>query len=212
MSRNGVPAVVFGIALLCELPAVSGSSLAEIPQNTHVLLRMMNEVTTRTAAPGDYVYMRTASPIAVKGHIVVPVNSYVTGVVSRVKRSGRLAGRAELAIRLESLTLPNGGSFRFSPRVDSVDDDGTGQKAGPRENTVEQSPEHGRDAARVAILAGTGASIGGLTDRGWKGAGIGAGVGSAVGLATVMLTRGREVELRRGSSVDVVFDRPVSLQ
>jgi hypothetical protein len=148
----------------------------------------------------------------VGGRILVPVNSYVTGVVSRVKRSGRLAGRAEMAIRLDSLTLPGGQTFRFSPRVDEVDDNGTGQKAGPKESTVEQAPEHGRDAARIAILAGTGASIGGLSDGGWTGAGIGAGVGSAVGLATVMLTRGREVELRRGSSVDVVFDRPVALQ
>ena len=43
------------------------------------------------------------------------------------------------------------------------------------------------------------------------GAGIGAGAGGAVGLATVLLTRGREVELRQGSTVDVVFDRTVSV-
>jgi hypothetical protein len=44
------------------------------------------------------------------------------------------------------------------------------------------------------------------------GAGIGAGAGAAVGLATVLLTRGREVELRQGTSLDVVFDRPVALE
>jgi hypothetical protein len=33
-----------------------------------------------------------------------------------------------------------------------------------------------------------------------------------VGLATVLLTRGKEVELRQGSTLDVVFDRPVSLE
>ena len=38
---------------------------------------------------------------------------------------------------------------------------------------------------------------------------IGAGAGTAVGLATVLLTRGREVELRQGSTIDVVFDRPI---
>jgi hypothetical protein len=37
-------------------------------------------------------------------------------------------------------------------------------------------------------------------------------VGSAVGLATVLLTRGKEVELRQGSTLDVVFDRPVTLE
>jgi len=39
--------------------------------------------------------------------------------------------------------------------------------------------------------------------------GLGAGAGSAVGLASVLLTRGREVELRQGSTIDVVFERPV---
>jgi hypothetical protein len=32
-----------------------------------------------------------------------------------------------------------------------------------------------------------------------------------VGLASVLLTRGREVELRQGSTIDVVFDRPVQV-
>jgi len=39
-------------------------SAAEIPQGAHVLLRMVNSVSTRTAQPGDTVYMQTASPIA----------------------------------------------------------------------------------------------------------------------------------------------------
>ena len=80
------------------------------------------------------------------------------------------------------------------------------------EGVIKQAPDHGADARRIAILAGTGAGIGGIADRSWKGAGIGAGVGSAVGLATVLLTRGKEVELRQGSTLDVVFDRPVSLE
>ena len=68
------------------------------------------------------------------------------------------------------------------------------------------------DAKRIAILAGSGASIGGIADRSWKGAGIGAGIGSGVGLATVLLSRGKEVDLRQGTTLDVVFDRPVALE
>ena len=77
----------------------------EIPPGTHALLRMVNSVSTRTAREGDYVYMRTATPIVVDGEIVVPVESYVQGVVLSAKRSGRASGRAVLAIRIESLTL-----------------------------------------------------------------------------------------------------------
>jgi hypothetical protein len=196
--------------LLSVLASVA--SAAEIPQGAHVLLRMENSISTRTAKEGDFVYLRTAVPIASSGDIAVPPGSYVQGVVSLSKQSGRVKGRAQLAIRLETLTLASGKVYKFSPHLSSVDSGETGQKVEGAENTVEQAPGKGQDAERIAILAGSGAAIGGLADRSWKGAGIGAGVGSAVGLATVLLTRGKEVELRQGSTLDVVFDRPVSLE
>jgi hypothetical protein len=93
-----------------------------------------------------------------------------------------------------------------------VDSGETGQKVAGQENAIEQAPDTGKDAQRIAIWAGSGAALGGLTDRSWKGAGIGAGAGAAVGLATVLLTRGNEVELRHGATLDVVFDRPVALE
>jgi type IV secretion system protein VirB10 len=190
----------------------SAASGAEIPQGAHVLLRMENSVNTRTAKEGDFVYLRTAVPIASSGDIAVPAGSYVQGVVSMSKQSGRVKGRAQLAIRLETLTLASGKVYKFSPHLNSVDSGESGQKVEGAENSVEQSPGHMQDAGRIAILAGSGAAIGGIADRSWKGAGIGVGVGSAVGLATVLLTRGKEVELRQGSTLDVVFDRPVSLE
>jgi hypothetical protein len=198
------------IVLLSVL--ASAAPAADIPQGTHVLLRMENSVNTRTAKEGDFVYLRTAVPIANSGEIAVPAGSYVQGVVAEAKQSGRVKGRAQLAIRLETLTLGSGKVYKFSPHLSSVDSGETGQKVEGPENTVEQAPSRGQDAGRVAILAGSGAAIGGIADRSWKGAGIGAGVGSAVGLATVLLTRGKEVELRQGSTLDVVFDRPVSLE
>lgn len=184
---------------------------ADIPQGTHVLLRMVNSVSTRSVQEGDYVYLRTASPIDVDGAIVVPVDSYVQGVISRTKRSGRVSGRAELGIRLETLTTTTGKRLKFAPHLNSVDASDSEQSVDRQESIIRQKPERGREAARIAILAGGGASIGGITDRSVRGAGIGAGAGAAVGLATVLLTRGREVELRQGTTLDVVFDRAVSL-
>src|ERR1700722_18084949 len=198
--------------LLAFALSASGTMAAEIPQGAHVLLRMENSVNTRTAKEGDFVYLRTAVPIANLGEIAVPAGSYVQGVVSLSKQRGRMKGRAQLAIRLETLPLASGKVYKFSPHLNSVDSGETGQKVEGGENTVEQAPGRGQDAKRIAILAGSGAGLGGIPERSLKGAGIGAGVGSAVGLATVLLTRGKEVELRQGSTLDVVFDRPVSLE
>ena len=190
----------------------SGLKAVEIPQGAHLLLRMENTLSTRTAQEGDYVYLKTASPITADGQIIVPVGSYVQGVVAQSKRSGRVSGRAQLAIRLETLTLTQGKVVKFAPHLSSVDSAGSGQKVVGKENVVEQEPSRGKDAERIAILAGSGASIGGIADRSWKGAGIGAGAGTAVGLASVLLSRGKEVELRQGSTLDVVFDRPVAIE
>jgi hypothetical protein len=181
---------------------------AEIPQGSHVLLKMVNSISTRTAAAGDYVYLTTATPIVANGEVVVSVGSYVQGVVTQSLRSGRVKGRAELSIRIESLTLPSGKVVKIAPHLRSVDSEGTEQKV-DKEGGVQQGGSKGTDAAKIATTGGVGAAIGGMADRSWKGAGIGAGAGGAVGLATVLLSRGREVELRQGSSVDVTFERPV---
>ena len=184
---------------------------AEIPPGSHVLLRMVNSINTHTAREGDQVYLQTASPIAGDGKILVPPGTYVQGVVSHVRRSGKVAGRAELGIRLETLTL-DGKSLKISPRLAAVDSNETGQRVEEKESTVKQGSDYGRDARQIAILAGSGAGIGGIADRSWKGAGIGGGIGGAVGVASTLLTRGKEVELRAGSTLDVVFDRAITIE
>src|SRR4029077_3848501 len=131
----------------------------------------------------DYVYLRTGSPISVAGNIILPTGSYVQGVVTNAKRSGRVKGRAARAIRLETITLASGPVYKFSPKLTSVDSGAGDQKVVGKENAVQEGPSHGQDAARIAILAGSGAALGAIVDRGARGAGIGAGAGAAVGLA-----------------------------
>ena len=193
------------------LLAVTAASAAEIPKGAHTLLKFINSVSTRTAREGDYIYLRTATPIVVDGAIVVPTDSYVQGIVTHSKRSGRVKGVAELGIRIETLTFPSGKVVRMAPSLRSIDSEGGDQKIVGKEAEIKQGTSHGADAAMIAGSAGAGAAIGGLTDRSWKGAGIGGAAGSGVGLATVLLTRGREVELHQGATVDVVFDRPVPI-
>ena len=120
---------------------------AEIPKNTHVLLRMMNSISTRTAQEGTQVYLQTASPISDGQRIIVPVGSYVQGTVLVAKRSGKVAGRAELAIRLEVLTLPGGKTLKFSPHVSSVDD---GESQLRRSSTMKAWSSKAAQSARMS--------------------------------------------------------------
>src|SRR5580765_5168176 len=123
------------IAVL-PLVAILCSSAAEIPKGSHTLLRLINSISTRTARVGDFVYFRTTTPIVSEGGVVVPVDSYVQGVVSHARRSGRVTGTAELGIRIETLTLSSGKVVTMSPSLASVDSEGSEQKVVGRENEV----------------------------------------------------------------------------
>jgi len=199
------------LAAALALFALSAGA-AEIPRGTHVLLRMLNSISTRTAAEGNQVYLQTVTPVAIDGAMVIPPGTYVQGSVSHAQRSGRVKGRAELGIRLETMTFAGGKSVKISPRLSAVDSGETGQKVDDAESQIKQAPTRGKDTEQVAILAGSGAAIGALADRSFKGAGIGAGVGTAVGLAKVLLTRGNEVDLHQGTTLDVVFDRAIVIE
>ncbi len=207
MTRTGLAIAAVLASCFCV-----AAQAADIPKGAHVLLRMVNSVSTRTAAEGDFVYLRTASPIAGQGQIFVPVGSYVQGVVAQVKRSGRVSGRAQLAIRLETLTLADGRLVKFTPKLTSVDPGEAGEKVKGKEGEMEVGSSAGQDLGRIAIIAGSGAAIGGMADHSWQGAGIGAGIGTGVGVATALLTRGKELELRQGATLDVVFDRAIALE
>src|SRR3954449_2072138 len=136
--------------------AMFAANAAEIPQGSHALLRLVNSISTRTAREGDYVYFRTATPIVAHDAVLVPSESYVQGVVTHSVHSGRVKGRAELAIRIESLTLPSGKTIKLSPTLASVDSGEGGQKVVGRENEIKEGGSKGQDAVRIAGTSAAG--------------------------------------------------------
>ena len=210
-----VMAVALGMAVLGIAAPARAAEANEIPAGVHVLLKMQNSITTKTAKKGDYVYLTTATPVVADGRVVIPPGSYVQGVVTRVKRAGRIKGKAQLGISLETVTLANGTVYQMHPRVASVEGSGGG-KIIDDENTVEQSPNGPSDYSPVMMTTMGGAMIGTWAGRGsgstLRGLGIGAGAGAATGLALGLLQRGNDVVLPQGMSVDVVFDRVMGLE
>jgi hypothetical protein len=78
------------------------------------------------------------------------------------------------------------------------------------EGTIQQDSQKGEKIGTVASAAGTGAVIGGLS-QGGKGAAIGAGIGGAVGTAIALLTRGNDVKLDAGTTLEMFIQRAVDL-
>lgn len=192
-----------------EQPAKAEPARIVVPAGTRLPLVLHNAITTRNAKPGDPIYLETLFPIIVNGHVRIPAGSYVSGEIVEAKRPGRVKGRGEIMVRLTTMILPNGYTVNFNAIPTGA---GTGgDESVEEEGRVKSDTDKTSDVGTVIKTTGAGAGIGAVAGRSGKGAGIGAGVGAAVGLATVFLTRGPELELPRGTTLDVVLDRALYL-
>ena len=183
-----------------------------VKPGTRIPVSLINSISTKHSAVGDRVYLETVFPIVVDGRVVIPAGSYVAGTITHVKRPGRIKGRGEIYIRFDSITLPNGVHRDFGGRVGSLD--GTEDEELDREEgVVRSSSDKTGDARTVAetTVSGTwmGVVVGAASGRPGLGAGVGATAGAAAGIITVLATRGPEVVLPAGTTMEMVLDRPL---
>jgi type IV secretion system protein VirB10 len=193
-----------------QQPTVEASSDYNVPSGTKIPLRLTQGITSKTAKEGDPVYAQTSFPVTQNNHIVIPAGTYVQGVVHRVVRPGRVKGRAELQMSFTSMIFPNGYTVLLPGAVDGVPGSQSMSTKGS-EGTIQGDSSKGKDAATIAKTTAAGAGIGAISGSG-KGAGIGAASGGALGLATVLLTRGPEIQLDPGASVEMILERELSLE
>jgi hypothetical protein len=179
-----------------------------VPSGTRVAVVLENGISTRSAQPGDSVYLRTSFPITENNQIIIPVGSYLRGEITEAKRPGHVKGRGEFRMRLNTLILPNGYTVNLNAAPRSADSGG--KDTMDSEGKVTSDSSKAKDIGTVAATTATGAGIGAIAGGG-KGAGIGAGAGGLVGLAAVLLSRGPEAELPRGSTMDVVLEHDLQL-
>jgi len=194
-------------------PAVTArptsSATLTIPSGTKVPLALKQAISTRNAKEGDPVYCETTFPFVVDDRIVIPAGTYVQGKISRVQRPGRIKGRAELLMHFTSMIYPSGYTVMLPGSLDNIPGADKTSMKGP-EGTVRQDSEKGKDIGTVASTASTGAVIGGLS-AGGKGAGLGAAAGGLTGLAIALISRGSDVKLEPGTSIEMIIQREVTV-
>jgi len=117
-----------------------------------------------------------------------------------------------LYVRFDSIMLPNGVKRDFRARLGGVDGQNSGE-LDRAEGKLKGEGNKAGDARTVGETAGVGASVGVIAGsaagNAGMGAGIGAAAGAAAGLIGVLATRGPDAVLLRGSTVEMVLDRPV---
>jgi type IV secretion system protein VirB10 len=180
-----------------------------VPAGTKIPLALVNSLSTKHSGEGDRVYLETSFPVVIDGRIVIPRGSYVAGTVTEVKRPGRIKGKGELFLRFDSLTLPNGSTRDFRARLGGADAESG--EFDREEGKIRSEGNKAGDAGTVAKTTGAGAAIGGIAGsaagHAGMGVGVGAAAGAAAGLAAVLLSRGPDLVLPKGSTFEMVLDR-----
>lgn len=183
-----------------------------VEPGTKIPLSLINSISTKHSMEGDRVYLETAFPVLAGGRIVIPVGSWVAGTVTQIKRPGRVKGRAELYVRFDSLTLPNGVTRDFRARMGGMDGSAPGE-LDRNEGKVTADGNKAGDMRTVAGAAGAGTEAGGIigavAGHPMMGVGVGAAAGAAAGLIGVLVSRGPDAVLNKGTTIEMVLDRQI---
>ena len=187
-----------------------------VPAGTKILLELRSAINTKSAKAGDGVYLSSTFPVVVGNRVMIPTGVYVQGVVDRVQRGGMKA-KAQLDMHFTSIIFPNGSVVEIPGVVDNVPGSKNQTVKNNDEGTIEQNGDKGRNAGQAAEIAlPTGAGVGtiGGAASGHPIEGGLAGLGA--GLATVgivsLFTRNADVDIPRGTQVEMVLQRPLILE
>ena len=185
------------------------SPAVTVPAGTRVPLVMVNSISSKHSKAGDPVYLESVYPVVVDGRILIPAGTHISGSVILAKRPGRIKGRGKLQVELEQMILPNGVIRDLRGRPGALD--GRSPDNFDRETgEVKSQGTKGEDATDIATATAAGASIGSIAGAiggsGGKGLGIGTLAGAAAGTTKVLLTRGPDAMLDRGTHVEMLLE------
>jgi hypothetical protein len=184
-------------ALLPDPPQKSYDELV-VSADSVIGLQSETTVTSEHARIEDRVEARVTRDVRVGNRVAIPAGSRALGFVSQVERGGKFKEHARIAVRFQTVVLPDGTRVPIS--TDAVIREGEA----PGNDTAKKM---GGGAVAGTILGaiiggGKGAAIGGMV-----GAGAGAGVVAAGDRSAATLHAGEPMTIRLLSPVMVVADR-----
>jgi type IV secretion system protein VirB10 len=188
-----------------------------VPAGTKVLLQLRSPLNTKSAKPGDGVYLSSTFPVVVANRVMIPNGVYVQGVVDRVQRGGRVKGKAQLDMHFTSIIFPNGSVVEIPGVVDSVPGSKNQTVKNDGEGTIEQNGDKGRNAGRTAEIAlpsgaGVGTIGGAVSGHPIEGGLAGLAAGAATVGIVSLFTRNADVDIPSGTQVEMVLQRPLLLE
>ena len=165
-----------------------------IPDNTVLDVTLNTSHSSEDSRAEEPVSGTLASPVVIDNVTAIPAGAKLTGILTNVKDSGEIKGRAELGLRFTRLQT---GSVTY--------DIDTRPMSWVAESTKKE------DAVKIGAGAAAGAVIGAITG-GKKGAAIGSAIGAGGGTAVVLATEGQDIRLAAGRKLKVSLTNPLTIR
>jgi hypothetical protein len=172
---------------------VAAGDVTMLPEGTELRIRLLESLRSDKSQTGQSFAGTVDSDIQVQGRTVIARGSTVKGVVVNAEGSGRVSGRAKMALQLTQVQT-GGRSYDIDTNTLSMEAEGT----------------TGRDAGRIAGAAALGTIIGAIAGGG-SGAATGAAIGGGVGVGGTVLTKGKEVDLPTETLLSFKLTKPVQV-
>jgi hypothetical protein len=189
-----------------EAPPVSFHA---VPNGTHFLVGLKDELNTGKDKVNRKFEAKTLEPLESTNGNIIPPGARVRGHISRIEPAGT-TGRARLWLTFDDIDTHH-GRFPVVAFVSSVPGEFSVKPGESKEGEIEARTSNGtRDLEAAAGGAAIGAAAGAKAAHSGKGAAAGAAMG---GLAGFLASSGfgQELDLQKGTKLDLVLDRPLYL-
>ena len=171
-----------------------------VPNGTRMVAVLDNALSTKTVTDGERFTMVVNSPGQYSGAVI-------SGYVSNTQRSGRVTGRANMALNFEEIRLRNGRTYKFAGAAEQVRLPNGENVNVSNEGEVRDSNQTTKTAVRSGIGAAIGAIIGAVAGGG-SGAAIGAAVGAGAGAGSVLIQGRDDLNLTQGTEFVITATAP----
>ncbi|MFB3126180.1 MAG: hypothetical protein ACE1Z8_01735, partial [Candidatus Acidiferrales bacterium] len=193
-------------------PAASATvpvDVLTVAAGEQLLLELETSLHTRHTQQGEHVYFITVDEVLVGYRVAIPRGSDVRATVTKIKRPGRIKGRAEIRLRFEEVILPDGTTLPLNASVIRA---GFTQVSNPKKGEPRLKGEGGQGRDMVVVAQGglQGALLGAAIGGG-KGAAYGSAVGAGIGLLSVLFKRGPDLDLPRGMMFEIELDHTLDV-
>jgi hypothetical protein len=165
----------------------------EITAGTNIVVRIIDGIDSEKATTGQTYRASIDQPISAGGDIVIPRGADALVKLVEAKEAGKLTGRAELTLQLESVTV-DGRLIQINTQNITQESDARGKRTATK-------------AGGGAVL---GAIIGGIAG-GAGGAAAGAAAGGAAGAGVEAISKGPNVKIPSETRLTFVLDNPVTI-